>query len=134
MQKNGVTILRWTLAIVYVWFGLLKVLNVSPVVDLIVSTYPTFPEPAFIMFLGFWEIVIGLGLMFRVYLRAVLALLWIQMAGIFFGFLLSPSLYFINSNPFLLSINGEFVIKNLVLIAASIVVGGFEVKKEKSTN
>ena len=132
MQKKGIKILRITLGIVYVWFGLLKVFGVSPVNSLITSTYPNFPEPTFIIFLGVWEILIGLGLIFKIYLRATLALLWLQMAGIFIGLAISPALYFTNNNPFLLNTYGEFVVKNIVLVAASIVVGGFEVKKKSS--
>ena len=132
MQKKGIKILRITLGIVYVWFGLLKVFGVSPVNSLITSTYPNFPEPTFIIFLGVWEILIGLGLIFKIYLRATLALLWLQMAGIFIGLAISHALYFTNNNPFLLNTYGEFVVKNIVLVAASIVVGGFEVKKKSS--
>jgi uncharacterized membrane protein YkgB len=130
MQKNGITILRITLGIVYVWFGLLKILEVSPVATLVTSTYPSFPEPSFIIFLGIWEVLIGIGLICKIFLRVTLALLWLQMAGIFFGLIISPSLYFINNNPLLLNTYGEFVIKNIVLVAASIVVGGFVVKKK----
>lgn len=134
MQGRGITFLRIALAIVYIWFGLLKVMGVSPVEELIASTYPLFPEPLFIMVLGLWEIIIGLGLLFNKFLRVVLALLWLQMAGVFFGFLMSPEQYFLNGNPLLLSVNGEFVIKNLVLVAASIVIGGYEVRKSDKKN
>lgn len=130
MQGRGITVLRISLAIVYIWFGILKVSGLSPVADLIKATYPSFPEPFFITFLGIWEIAVGIGLIYKLFLRVTLALLWLQMGGIFFGFILSPSLYFLQGNPFLLSINGEFVIKNLVLIAASIVIGGYEVKRK----
>lgn len=127
MRQYGFVLLRVTLAIVFLWFGTLKVINASPVHDLIVSTYPSFPEPFFIVFLGVWEIVIGVGLLCKIFLRVTLALLWLQMAGIFIGFFLAPSAYFFSHNPFLLSGNGEFVIKNFVLLAASIVIGGNEI-------
>lgn len=130
MRQYGVPVLRISLAIVFLWFGALKVVNASPVHDLILSTYPSFPEPFFIVFLGVWEIVIGIGLLFKIFLRLTLALLWLQMGGIFFGFFLTPSLYFFSHNPFLLSSNGEFVIKNFVLVAASLVIGGQEVQKK----
>src|SRR5258706_1254901 len=132
MKKHGIFLLRISLAIVFIWFGLLKIFNVSPVIPLITNTYPLFPEPFFITFLGLWEVLIGIGLLFKVLMRFTLALLWLQMGGIFFGFLLSPTLYFLHGNPFLLSTEGEFVIKNFVLVAASIVVGGNEVKRIKN--
>lgn len=130
MQGKGISVLRLSLAVVYIWFGVLKVLGVTPVASLIKATYPSFPEPLFMTVLGLWEIAIGIGLVYKMFLRITLALLWLQMAGIFFGFLLSPSLYFLQGNPLLLSINGEFVIKNLVLVAASLVIGGYEVKRK----
>ncbi len=131
MNKYGVSALRISLGIVYIWFGVLKVMGTSPVVDLIKTTYPSFPEPLFITFLGSWEIAVGIGLLFKLFLRATLASLWLQMAGIFFGFFLAPAVYFSAGNPLLLSGNGEFVIKNLVLIAASLVIGGQQIRKNK---
>src|SRR5258706_15678089 len=87
MQNKGIIILRISLAVVYIWFGILKVIGASPVVSLITSTYPSFPEPAFLIILGAWEVVIGIGLLHKYFLRLTLALLWLQMAGVFFGFL-----------------------------------------------
>lgn len=132
MRIHGIMLLRIALAIVFIWFGLLKIFDVSPVTSLIHETYPSFPEPFFIGFLGVWEVVIGVGLLFKLFLRVTLALLWLQMAGIFVGFLLTPGAYVIHGNPLLLSTDGEFVIKNFVLVAASIVIGGFEVAKPKA--
>lgn len=131
MNRYGISLLRISIAVVYVWFGILKIIGTSPVTDLIKTTYPSFPEPFFIIFLGVWEIVIGIGLLFKFCLRVTLALLWLQMAGIFFGLFLTPTAYLIGGNPFLLNTYGEFVIKNFVLVAASIVIGGKEVPKRK---
>ena len=73
--------------------------------------------------LGVWEIAVGLGLLLRVALRTTLFLFWLQMAGTFLVLLLRPDLAFQQGNPLLLTTEGEFVIKNLVLISAGIVVG-----------
>lgn len=127
MHKHGLTLLRVTLGIVFIWFGALKVGGVSPVADLVGRAYPFFPEQAFILFLGCWEIIIGLGLIGKITLRATLALLWLQMLGTFAALLLDPLTFFTDSNIFLLTTEGEFVIKNLVFIAASIVIGGHEI-------
>ena len=127
MKRYGIPLLRISLAIVFLWFGTLKVIGMSPVVELVEATYPSFPEPLFITILGIWEVIIGIGLLIKLFLRFALALLWMQMGGIFLGLFLSPSLYFLQNNPLLLSINGEFVIKNFILVASSIVVGGYEV-------
>lgn len=65
----------------------------------------------------------GLGLLFGVALRVVLFLFWLQLAGTFLVLVVRPDLAFQGGNPFLLTTLGEFVIKNLVLIAAGLVVG-----------
>ena len=132
MRRHGLTVLRFAIGIVFVWFGILKVLGVSPVAELVERTYSFFPQPGFIIFLGLWEIAIGLGLIFHIALRVVLALLWLQMFGTFAALFFDPSTFFTHSNIFLLTTEGEFVIKNLVFIAASIVLGGYEVDQSLS--
>jgi len=129
MHRWGVPILRVSLGVVFFWFGALKLFGVSPVTAIVASTYSLFPTQSFILTLGFLEIAIGLGLILKLFLRPTLFLLWLQMAGTFLSFVLAPSLFFFQGNPLVLTVEGEFVIKNLVLIAASIVIGGFEVKK-----
>ncbi|TSC89286.1 MAG: hypothetical protein G01um10143_667 [Parcubacteria group bacterium Gr01-1014_3] len=131
MHAWAVPILRVCLGIVFLWFGLLKVFGVSPVVGLIQETYYFFPTKEFILILGIWEAAVGLGLIFNIALRATLALLWLQMAGTLFTFILKPAMFFSGYNPLLLTVEGEFVIKNLVLISAGLVIGGYGVKKLK---
>lgn len=128
MHAYGIRILRIALGVVFFWFGALKLLGVSPVTAIVASTYSLFPTKSFILILGFLEVAIGAGLLFKLFLRPTLFLLWLQMAGTFVSFALAPSLFFFQGNPLVLTVEGEFVIKNLVLIAASIVIGGFEVK------
>ena len=71
-----------------------------------------------------WEIAVGVGLLFAVALRLTLFLFWLQMAGTFLVLVAKPAIAFQGGNPLLLTTEGEFVIKNLVLIAAGLVVGG----------
>lgn len=127
MHLWAIPVLRVALAIVFVWFGILKVTGQSPVAGLIAQTYSFFPAAPFLFVLGIWEIAIGLGLYFKISLRVTLALLWLQMFGTLIALLLNPEIFFVHHNPFLLTTDGEFVIKNFVLIAASLVVGGYEI-------
>lgn len=124
MQRYGVQSLRMALGIVFVWFGLLKVIGLSPVHALVARTVYWVSPEWFVPFLGFWELVIGLGLLIRVALRLTLFLFWLQLAGTFLVLVFRPDIAFQGGNPFLLSTEGEFVIKNLVLIAAGLVIGG----------
>lgn len=123
MAAWGIRLLRICLGLVFIWFGALKVSGDSPVVGLVTAAVPWFPPETFVPFLGVWEILVGVGLLFRVALRATLFLFWMQMAGTFLVLVLRPDIAFQRGNPFLLTTEGEFVIKNLVLICAGLVVG-----------
>ena len=129
MRRWGIPALRVALGVVFLWFGALKVFGVSPVVDLVRETYSFLPTDTFVMVLGVWEALIGLGLIFKKCLRCTLALLWLQMLGTLAAPLFAPAMFFSGGNPFLLTVEGEFVVKNLVLVAAGLVIGGHEVKK-----
>jgi putative oxidoreductase len=124
MERHGTTMLRVAVALVFIWFGVLKVIDRSPVADLVADTVYWLPAGFFVRFLGVWEIVVGLGLLVPVALRLTLLLFWAQMAGTFLVLLIHPDRAFQSGNPLLLTMTGEFVIKNLVLIAAGIVIGG----------
>lgn len=123
MTMYGTRLLRVALAITFIWFGALKVVGRSPVGDLVAQTVYWLPPAFFVPFLGWWELAVGIGLLVGVALRLVLLLFWLQMAGTFLVLVLRPELAFQGGNPLLLTVIGEFVIKNLVLIAAGLVIG-----------
>ena len=123
MTAHGTRLLRVALSITFIWFGALKIAGRSPVADLVAQTVYWLPPAFFVRFLGWWELIIGLGLLSVVLLRLTLLLFWAQMAGTFLVLVLRPELAFQSGNPLLLTVTGEFVIKNLVLIAAGLVIG-----------
>ncbi len=123
MRVHGVRLLRIALGIVFVWFGALKIVGRSPVGELVAQTVYWLSPAFFVPFLGVWEVIVGLGLLSGVALRLTLLLFWLQMAGTFLVLVLRPGLAFQASNPLLLTTLGEFVVKNLVLIAAGLVIG-----------
>ena len=125
MSAHGVRLLRLSLAVTFIWFGMLKVVGASPVRDLVAHTVYWVSPEFFVPFLGLWEVVVGLGLLFAVAIRLTLLLFWLQLAGTFLVLVLRPDIAFQQgANPLLLTTEGEFVIKNLVLISAGLVVGG----------
>ncbi len=124
MNAYGVPMLRLSLAIVFIWFGMLKVIGKSPVHDLVARTVYWVNPELFVPILGGWEILVGVGLLFAVALRVTLFLFWMQLAGTFLVLVVRPDIAFQQGNFLLLTTEGEFVIKNLVLIAAGLVVGG----------
>jgi uncharacterized membrane protein YkgB len=123
MERYGVTLLRVSLAVVFIWFGMLKVVGRSPVAELVASTVYFLPGRIFVPILGVWETVIGVGLLLRVAVRFTLFLFFAQMAGTFLVLIVHPERAFAG-NLLLLTTDGEFVIKNLVLISAGLVIGG----------
>lgn len=123
MTTYSIQILRVCLGIVFTWFGALKVAGRSPVEALVAQTVSWVAPEILLPLLGVWEIAVGLGLLLRVALRTTLFLFWLQMAGTLLVLVLRPDLAFQHGNPLLLTTEGEFVIKNLVLISAGIVVG-----------
>lgn len=132
MENYGGPLLRVSLGIVFIWFGVLKVAGCSPVYDLVAHTVYWVSPERFIPFLGVWEVVVGLGLLFAIALRLTLFLFWLQLAGTFLVLVLRPDIAFQHGNPLLLTTEGEFVVKNLVLIAAGLVVGGTVRKKGRN--
>ncbi len=123
LRRWSVTILRVAVAIVFIWFGLLKVLDITPVSDLVGRTVYWVDPGWFVPALGWVEVVVGVGLMFRIALRPVLALFVLQMIGTFLVLIVLPEVSFQDGNLFALTVEGEFVVKNLVLLAAGLVVG-----------
>lgn len=123
MRHYGVTILRYTIGIVFVWFGALKAFHMSPVADLVAQTIYWFPQTIVLPVLGIAEIMIGFFLILGIAMRLTLVLFWLHLTGTFLVLIMHPDISFQNGNPLLLTIIGEFVIKNIVLVAAGIVVG-----------
>jgi uncharacterized membrane protein YkgB len=123
MTRYGILLLRTAVAITFIWFGALKIFGRSPVAELVAHTVYWLPPRVFVPVLGYWEVIIGVGLLLGVALRLVLFLFWLQLAGTFLVLVVRPELAFQGGNPLLLNMTGEFVLKNIVLIAAGIVIG-----------
>jgi putative oxidoreductase len=116
--------LRLSLAVVFVWFGALKILGVSPVRELLAATLPFIPANVVVPALGGVEVVLGLAVASGVFRRMTLLVLVGHLAGTFLTFVTATSLMFQNGNPLTLTSNGEFVVKNLILISAALVLIG----------
>jgi len=122
LNRSSLTILRITLAITFIWFGALKPFGQSPAVELITKTVYWFDPDIFIPILGIWEMLIGICLLFPPLIRVGLGLLALQMPGTFLPLVILPEVCF-TSVPFDLTLEGQYIIKNLVLIGAALVVG-----------
>ena len=123
LERWSVQLLRLSLGIVFLWFGGLKVFGVSPVSDLVAATVYWVDPDWFVVSLGVVEMLVGAGLILRRAMRIILAVFLAQMAGTFLVVILLPDIAFQDGNPLKLTVEGEFVIKNLVLLSAGLVVG-----------
>jgi uncharacterized membrane protein YkgB len=123
LARWSVPVLRVSLGAVFIWFGALKVFEVSPVTDLVASTVYWVDPDWFVPALGVVEMLIGLGLVLAWGLRIVLFVFLLQMVGTFGVLVIRPDVAFRDGNPLLLTVEGEFVVKNLVLLSAGLVVG-----------
>ena len=110
--------LRGSLALVFVWFGMLKVCGASPAEDLVSKTVTILPADFFVPFLGIVETAIGLGLLWRRTLPLAFACFLVQMAGTLLPLLVLPEVCF-DRFPWALSLEGQYIVKNVVLISAA---------------
>ncbi|MEU4745542.1 DoxX family protein [Actinosynnema sp. NPDC023658] len=119
---RSVPLLRIGLGVVFVWFGVLKVAGASPVHDLVADTVPVLPAVWFVPVVGVFEVLAGLALLVAVQVKPVAALVALHLLGTFLVFVVQPAVTFRFGNPLQLTVTGEFVLKNLVLLAAALVV------------
>jgi uncharacterized membrane protein YphA (DoxX/SURF4 family) len=128
MAQYGVLLLRISVGIVFFWFGILKFFpNLSPAQDLAgrtieVLSFGLVPPMVSLPVLAAWELVIGLGLISGKFMRVTLFLLGAQMIGTLTPMMLFPAETW-QLFPISPTLEGQYIIKNLVLISSGIVIG-----------
>jgi len=120
-NKYGYEFLQIALGIVFIWFGILKPFHLSPASDLVAQTVYWVDPSWFIPFLGWWEVIIGLCLLYRPLIRVGIFLMAVQMVGTFLPLILLPQVVY-GSGFMQLTLAGQYIIKNLVLIGAAMVI------------
>ena len=127
MLKFSKPALRFSLAIIFIWFGVLKPLGLSPAEGLLKDTVSWLPfgKPEFwLNAIGYWEVCIGIFFLFKKTNRMAIGLLFVQMIGTFLPLVFLPEVTFQNMNPLLLTLEGQYIIKNVMIISAALVLGG----------
>lgn len=128
LARHGITILRVGLGIVFLWFGLLKfVPGASAAEDLAgrtidVLTFGSIGPSVSVVMLAVWESIIGLGLVTGRYLRVTLFLLILQLIGTLTPLVFFPAETFTRL-PYAPTLEGQYILKNVVLIGAGLVIG-----------
>jgi uncharacterized membrane protein YphA (DoxX/SURF4 family) len=128
MAAHGLTALRLALGVVFLWFGLLKYgPGLSPAETLAGRTIETLtmgliPVSIAVPVLATWEVAIGIGLLAGRWMRVTLLLLFVQMLGTITPLFLFPQETWVHF-PYAPTLEGQYIIKNIVLISAGIVLG-----------
>ncbi|MEX0685928.1 MAG: hypothetical protein WD267_12645 [Balneolales bacterium] len=126
MNKWGIIALRISLAIIFIWFGILKPMGISPASELVkatVSWMPVFNPDQWLSLIGWWEVAIGVSFLHHTTVRIAIALLSLQMIGTFMPLVMLPEVTF-QEIPYAPTIEGQYIIKNLLIISAALVIGG----------
>lgn len=124
----AVPALRVSMGLIFLWFGALKfVAGASPAEDIAARTFEVLSlgivAPAVALpLLAAWEVAIGVGLISGRFLRLTLLLLALQMVGALAPLALFPDETWTRV-PVAPTIEGQYIIKNVVLIAAAMVIG-----------
>ena len=130
-RRYAPTALRLALAVVFVWFGALKVVGVSPVHDLLASTLPFLDPDVVVPALGVVEVAIGLALALGRFPRLTLLVMIGHLSGTFLTFVTAAHLMW--AGPLQLSGDGEFVVKNFVLITAGLLlIASYSPRRERT--
>lgn len=113
---------RFGLFVIFFWFGILKVIDKSPASELVQQlferTMPFMTFGTFIFFFGLFECLIGILFLIRGAERIVLPLLAVHMVTTFMPlFLLTQETW---SGFMIPTLEGQYIIKNLVVIASAI--------------
>lgn len=113
-------LLRGSLAITFLWFGGLKVADEPTLPASLIAAITPFMDPDLsVPLVGALEVVLGAGLLLGRFMPVWLAAAALHLSGTFLVLVLRPDVAFVDGNPLLLSVEGEYVVKNLVLLAAT---------------
>ena len=113
-------LLRGSLGITFVWFGGLKLAGEPTLPASLIAAITPFVDPGLsVPLVGAFEIVLGAALLIGRRMSVVLSAAALHLSSTFLVLMLRPDVAFVGGNPLLLSVEGEYVVKNLVLLAAT---------------
>jgi len=124
-------LIRIPLFIIFFWFGFLKIIDLSPAQQLVKDTVywmPFFEASVWTFIIGYWEVLIAIFFLFKKTTSLAMILLLLQMSGTFLPLVILPEITFQNSNPFLPTLEGQYIIKNIIIITAALIIGRTKLK------
>ena len=120
-KKTALNFLRASFSLIYIWYGFLKVLDKSPIEEVVRLSTPFLPLENFPTILGFWEILIGVLFLFERTKKAAVILFLIKIPGTFLPLFFATNKTFV-SVPFEPTLVGQYIFKNLILISAALLI------------
>jgi uncharacterized membrane protein (UPF0182 family) len=108
--------LSYSLGFIFLFFGTLKLFGENSIQGLVSETVFLLPTDIVMPVLAIWEIAIGVCFLYRPLKKAGLILLLPHMAGTFLPLLVAPELVITSSG---LTLEGHYIVKNVVLLAAA---------------
>ena len=127
MAVNGIYLLRISIGIIFFWFGFQKFFpGISSAEDIATRTidvvsFGIVQAPFSMPILATWETLIGLGFLTGKFLRVTVLLLYMQMTGTIFPLFVFPDETFYQI-PFIPTIEGQYIIKNIIILSAALVI------------
>ena len=118
-QRHALQLARTAFFVVYFWFGVLKVIGISPASPLadalLAVTLPSVEPATFHVLFGLFEMAIGALFLFPKCDRVTLPVFVAHIAMTMLPLILLPSLVW--TAPFVPTLEGQYILKNLVLVA-----------------
>lgn len=127
MKRWGHLAIRISFAIIFVWFGVLKPFGLSAAEPLVLKTVAWLPflsPQAWLSVIGWWEVIIGVTFLFKSTTRIAIGLLFLQMAGTFMPLFMLTDITFQQGQFLMPTMEGQYIIKNLMIISGAMVIGG----------
>lgn len=122
MKRISLPLSRIAIFVIYFWFGMLKLFDLSPasplVADLQARMIPFVNFHDFMIAFALFEMLIGIVFLIRGLERIAILLLLIHMIMTIMPLLFLPEIAW--TSPFVPTLEGQYIIKNLVIIAAAI--------------
>jgi uncharacterized membrane protein YkgB len=124
-------LIRIPIFIIFFWFGFLKIIDLSPAQQLVKDTVywmPFLSAEIWTYIIGVWEVLIAICFLVKRTTFIAMILLFLQMTGTFLPLVILPEVTFQNSNPFLPTLEGQYIIKNIIIITAALMIGKSNLK------
>ncbi|MBA3005196.1 MAG: hypothetical protein KJ900_00530 [Proteobacteria bacterium] len=131
-SKYGHKMHRLSLGCIFIWFGLLKPFGEKTTTSLLAHTVYFFPPEIVLPFLGWWEVAIGICLIYKPLVKVSIMLQFIRIPGTILAFFMHPDICFVQL-PLVPSPVGQYLIKDIVILFAGIAIAG-TIYNEKSSD